>query len=225
MSGQISEEAIVAHKIRYKKILIEYIPEPSVDRIADWILQLNFNLKITENRASKLGDYRPPIRKSRHLITINHNLNKYAFLITLVHEIAHLTTFEKYKNERYRVLPHGQEWKNEYKHLMHYFLSRNVFPEDVKGALDSYMRNPAASSCADENLLRILRKYDNKVSAMTHLEELQEGATFLHGKNRLFVKGEKVKKRFKCIERGTNRLYLFSPLAEIKLIAPPQTKD
>ena len=209
---------MIDHKAKYKEILKSYIPELSVDRMADWILHFNFNLKITENRASKLGDYRAPVHKSRHLITINHNLNKYAFLITLVHEIAHLTTFEKFKSVRRRVLPHGMEWKTEYRNLMRYFLRNEIFPEDVMKALNDYMKNPAASSCADENLLRVLRKYDAKKSATLHIEEIPLGSTFKHGKSRYFVKGEKVRKRFKCEEIGTKRVYLFSPLAEVKLV-------
>lgn len=212
---------MIEHKAKYKEILQHYIPEPSIDTMADWILHFNFNLKITENRASKLGDYRAPINKNRHLITINHNLNKYAFLITLVHEIAHLTTFEKYKGVFRRVAPHGPEWKNEYKKLMQYFLREEIFPEDVMKALRDYMVNPAASSCADENLLRVLRKYDSKKSALVHVEELPFGSTFKHGKNRFFKKGEKIKKRFQCEELGSKRIYLFSPLAEVKLVSEP----
>ena len=206
------------HKTKYKEILSNYIPEPALDTIAEWILHFNFNLKITENRASKLGDYRAPVRKSRHLITINHNLNKFSFLITLVHEIAHLTTFEKFKNANTRILPHGTEWKMEYKNLMNYFLKSEIFPDDVMRALIDYMVNPAASSCADENLLRVLRKYDTKKSAVLHIEEIPFGSTFKHGKNRYFVKGEKIRKRFKCEELATKRVYLFSPLAEVMLV-------
>ncbi len=212
---------MVDHKSKYKEILVNCIPEPSVDRMADWILHFNFNLKITENRASKLGDYRAPVGKNRHLITINHNLNKYAFLITLVHEIAHLTTYEKYKSTYRRVLPHGAEWKTEYKNLMRYYLNSTIFPEDVMKALGDYMQNPAASSCADENLLRVLRKYDSKKSAVVHLEEIPLGSTFKHGKSRYFIKGEKSRKRFKCEELGTKRIYLFSPLAEVILVTQP----
>ena len=212
---------MIEHKAKYKEILQHYIPEPSIDTMADWILHFNFNLKITENRASKLGDYRAPINKNRHLITINHNLNKYAFLITLVHEIAHLTIFEKYKGVFRRAAPHGPEWKNEYKKLMQYFLREEIFPEDVMKALRDYMVNPAASSCADENLLRVLRKYDSKKSALVHVEELPFGSTFKHGKNRFFKKGEKIKKRFQCEELGSKRIYLFSPLAEVKLVSEP----
>lgn len=212
---------MVDHKAKYKEILRHYIPEPAVDTMADWILHFNFNLKITENRASKLGDYRSPMHKSRHLITINHNLNKFSFLITLVHEIAHLTTYEKYKQVYRKVLPHGVEWKNEYKNLMRYFLHHEIFPEDVLKALSDYMTNPAASSCADVNLLRVLRKYDTKKSAVLHIEEIPYGANFKYGKNRYFVKGEKIRKRFKCEEVGTKRVYLFSPLAEVILITQP----
>ncbi|MBK9479371.1 MAG: SprT-like domain-containing protein [Bacteroidetes bacterium] len=203
-------------KSKYKEILLNYLPEPAVDTMADWILHFNFNLKITENRASKLGDYRPPINNSRHSITINHNLNKYAFLITLVHEIAHLTTFEKYQRSLHkRVLPHGEEWKQEYKNLMRYYLNEQIFPEDVMKALIQYMHNPAASSCADENLLRVLRRHDIRRKSWVHIEELAIGTTFRYGKNRFFVKGERGRKRFKCVELGSKRVYLFSPLAEV----------
>jgi len=210
---------MIDHKANYKRILIKYIPEQSVELMADWILHFNFNLKITENRASKLGDYRAPQRNSRHLITINHNLNKYSFLITLVHEIAHLTTFEKYKLTHKRVLPHGSEWKNEYKKLMRYFMSSSIFPDNVMQALNAYMANPAASSCSDENLLRVLRTYDIKNNKLLHVEEIPQGATFVYGKNNHFVKHEKIRKRYRCIEIKSKREYYFSPLAEVSLPA------
>ena len=60
--------------------------------------------KVKKSRSSKYGDYRPPLKGSNHLITINYDMNKYAFLITLVHEIAHLTNWNKHKD---KVKPHG----------------------------------------------------------------------------------------------------------------------
>ena len=212
---------MIDHKSKYKEVLQKYIPADSLDIIADWILRFNFNLKITEGRLTKLGDYRSPLRKDRHLITINHNLNKYSFLITLVHEIAHLTTFEKHKVAYRRILPHGAEWKTEYKNLMQYFMKTEIFPEDVLTALNSYMKNPAASSCSDENLLRVLRKYDSKKNTSVHLEDIPVGSTFKYGKDRYFTKGARIRKRFTCYEVGTKRVYLFSPLAEVHLVAQP----
>ncbi len=100
------------HKEKYRQVLANYIPQQAVDLMAEWILDFNFDLRITKERNSKLGDYRNPTPGERHKISVNHNLNQYAFLITLVHEIAHLHTWEKHK---WKVKPHGDEWKNEFK--------------------------------------------------------------------------------------------------------------
>ena len=107
-----------------KTILYKYIPEKAVETIAQWIYKFDFKLKIKRSRQSKYGDYRPPMDDRNHTITINHDLNKYAFLITLVHEIAHLTNFNKNRN---RVKPHGNEWKTEFKLLMNVFFEMNKF--------------------------------------------------------------------------------------------------
>ena len=82
-----------ARELQYRRnadILVKYIPEAAVPTIAEWIIHYDFKLKIKKERNSRLGDYTPPREGLNHLITINHNLNKYAFLITLVHEVAHL---------------------------------------------------------------------------------------------------------------------------------------
>ena len=199
---------------RNQSVLYKYLPEQSVPTIAQWIYAYDFKLKIKKSRSSKYGDYRPPIKGQNHLITINHDLNKYAFLITLVHEIAHLTNYNKYKDT---VAPHGEEWKLEFKILMNYFLHEHIFPEDIFKALKKYMSNPAASSCSDTNLLRVLKKYDERDKTVL-LEDLEHGTTFMYGSERLFIKGEQARKRFKCKEVKTKRLYLFNPLTEVLLI-------
>ena len=165
-------------KENYKKILVKLIPEKAVDVIADWILHYNFNLKITPSRATKMGDYTAPSKHTRHLITINHDLNPYNFLITLVHEIAHLVTFQKYHLIFRNVKPHGIEWKNEFQTLIKPFLNQEIFPADVLVSLQAYMQNPAASSCSDMHLLRTLRNYDLKKSNKVHLEELPYKSIF-----------------------------------------------
>lgn len=196
---------------RNHSVLEKYLPEQAVPIIAQWIYKYDFKLKIKKSRSSKYGDYRPPIKGQNHLITINHDLNKYAFLITLVHEIAHLTNFNKHKDT---VAPHGEEWKLEFKILMNFFLHEHIFPEDVFKALKKYMSNPAASSCSDTNLLRVLKKYDERDKTVL-LEELAHGTTFMYGSERIFIKGEQVRKRFQCKEIRTKRMYLFNPLTEV----------
>ncbi|MBA3705937.1 MAG: SprT-like domain-containing protein [Bacteroidetes bacterium] len=187
------------------------MPEKAVPVIAEWIYKFDFKLKIKKSRSSKYGDYRPPINEENHVITINHDMNKYAFLVTLIHEIAHLSNWNKHQD---RVRPHGDEWKLHYKLLMQQFLIPDIFPVEVITALRKYMNNPAASSCSDLNLLRVLKKYDIRQNTVL-LEELNLGATFSYNNSRHFIKGEQVRKRFKCKEIKTNRMYLFNPLTEV----------
>lgn len=196
---------------RNQSILQKYIPEKAVPVIAEWIYKFDFKLKIKKSRSSKYGDYRPPVKGQNHLITINYDMNKYAFLITLVHEIAHLSNYNKHKDA---VKPHGEEWKLHYKLLMQQFLIPDIFPIDVITALRKYMNNPAASSCTDINLLRVLKKYDLRQDTVL-LEDLPLGALFQFNKNRNFIKGEQIRKRFRCRELKGNRVYLFNPLTEV----------
>ena len=76
-----------------------------------------------------------------------------------MHELAHLLAFEKFGN---RIQAHGKEWKSVYKNLLADFVNRKIFPADIEQALYQSMQNPAASSCAEESLMRVLRKYDKK---------------------------------------------------------------
>ncbi len=199
---------------RNQSILHKYIPEKAVPTISEWIYKFDFKLRVKKSRSSKYGDYRPPTKGQNHLITINHDMNKYAFLITLIHEIAHLSNYNKHKHT---VKPHGEEWKLHYKLLMRQFLIPEIFPVDIITALRKYMNNPAASSCSDTNLLRVLKKYDDRQQGIL-LEDIAAGVTFSYNTNRLFVKGEQIRKRIKCKEVETNRIYLFNPLTEVLVV-------
>lgn len=202
---------------RNKKILLKYIPEPAVNIIAEWVYIYDFKLKIKKSRSTKYGDYTPPQKGKNHLITINHNLNKYAFLITLVHEIAHLSNWNKH---RHKVKPHGPEWKEEYKLMIKPFLNDSIFPLDVIIAINNYMQNPAASSCSDLALQRVLKKYDlgsNKVL----LETLAEKTIFKLDNGSRFIKGDKLRKRYLCTEMDSKKRYLFNALAEVFPVSEP----
>src|SRR5574343_418572 len=207
---------MTAREQQYKRnceVLKKYIPEPTVELMAEWIVLFDFKLKIKKERSTKLGDYSSPQNGMNHVITVNHNLNKYSFLITLVHEIAHLSTYNKFKNT---VAPHGTEWKNEFKLLMQPFLNTETFPVDVLYAIRKYLQNPAASSCTDTQLLRALKLYDEK-EGQIFLEYLHYKSVFLYNGNKVFEKGVRIRKRFRCIEISTGTVYLFNPLTEVEL--------
>ena len=91
--------------------LSEFIPDGCLSPVLAYLQQYKVHLTITRERKSVLGDYRNKVFNKNHRITVNGNLNKYSFLITLLHELAHLVAFEKYGH---RILPHGSQWKSEY---------------------------------------------------------------------------------------------------------------
>lgn len=195
--------------------LQSYLPEGSLEEVLHYLQLHKVHLTITRKRQSVLGDYRHAVNEKTHRISVNGNLNKYAFLITLLHELAHLFTFEKFGRN---IQAHGNEWKNEYSKVLAQFLLKNIFPEDIKKALLHTLQNPAASSCADDRLLRVLYRYDNPREGASLLEQLPEGAKFAIEGGRIFQKGERIRKRYKCVELSTGKLYLFSPVYEVKLV-------
>lgn len=192
--------------------LQHFLPEGSFPMVAHYLQRYQVHLTVTRERKSVLGDYRHAFRGKNHRISVNGNLNPYAFLITLVHELAHLVTFVQFGN---RVAAHGREWKEVYGILLKEFLGKQFFPPDVESTLFKSLHNLPASSCSDENLMRILRKYDHPDRRTMTVEELPEGTVFAIDGGRIFQKGKKLRKRYQCKELGTGKTYLFSGLYEV----------
>lgn len=163
-----------------------------------------FELKITRTRQTKVGDFtsRRDIKHPR--ITLNHDLNPYLFLVTYIHEVAHLYVYLKYGN---RVDPHGEEWKNAFKHLMSPILRDSVFPPEILYLLVSHMHNPKASSFADAELTRAFRMFDKNAEQFTALSDVPEGSIFQFQK-RYFQKGKLKRTRILCKELKSKRNYL-----------------
>lgn len=193
------------------KILEPYLPEGTAVMMAKWIDYFQVELSINRPRESVLGDYRHPHGGKGHRISVNRNLNPYAFLITLIHEFAHLTNWNKHAN---KVKPHGEEWKTEYKILMQPFLDRKIFPEEIERAVRKYMSNPAASSCSDVNLLRVLKKFD-KEQHTVFVSNVPAGEMFRLKNGRTFLRLDLVRKRYRCKEIPSGDIYLFSPVMEV----------
>lgn len=195
--------------------LQQYLPPGTAAAVTAFLHQYKIHLTIARERATILGDYRHRTNRENHRISVNGNLNHYSFLLTLLHELAHLLTFEQFGN---KVQSHGREWKIIFGELLKQFIKENVFPVDIKNALVASLNNPAASSCAEEGLQRVLRKYNRKENSNQLVEEILPGSLFRTKDGRVFRKGEKLRKRFKCTEVKTGRLYLFSPVYEIELL-------
>lgn len=191
----------------------KFIPETAAQPILDYLRHYKVHLTITRERKSVLGDYRHATTYKAHRISINGSLNKYSFLITLIHELAHLVTFMEHKHS---VDAHGREWKRIYSVLLKDFLRSDIFPEDVLNSLNQSLHDLPASSCSDEKLMRVLKKYDPRENGLVMVEQVGEGKLFDAGKGKMFKKGKKLRKRYQCTEIATGKLYLFSPIYEVR---------
>lgn len=194
-------------------ILGKYVPHSAVAYCLELIKTHGIHLKVVRKRNTRHGDYRI-MPDGSHQITVNASENPYRFLITLIHEIAHLLAFERFGR---RIKPHGKDWKRTFQYLMLPLLRPEIFPEDLLPLLARHFKNPKASSSTDAALSIALMRYD----APNHkscIFEIPAGSIFRIYNGKRFKKGPKRVKRYECIEVGTGRVYLFQPNAEVELI-------
>lgn len=201
--------------------LRQFIPDKAAPLVLEYLNHYKVHLTITRERKTVLGDYRHATHARNHRISVNGSLNHYSFLITLIHELAHLVTFMEYGHG---VQSHGKEWKKIYRRMLEDFLRLSIFPEDILSALKKNLHDLPASSCADEGLMRILKRYDKNPGNLLLVEQVAEGDCFSLEDGRVFRKSKKLRKRFQCLELATGKLYLFSPIYEVKPVpAPPSS--
>lgn len=195
------------------EVLLKYIPEHAVSPCFELIRANNVHLKIVNERVTRHGDYRRH-PDGFHQITVNASLNKYRFLITLIHEIAHLVAFEKYGRN---IKPHGDEWKLTFQRLMVPFIRPEIFPSQLLPLLARHFRNPKASSDTDATLSLALKQFD-PVNDKNYIFEIPYGSTFRIHNGKIFKKIALRTKRYECIEVSSGRIYLFNPNAEVELL-------
>lgn len=197
-----------------REILQKYLPEGTIDVILLYFATYKVKFKVVKPRKTKLGDFRSVPNGGTPEITVNGDLNQYSFLVTTVHEFAHLKTFLEYK---FSVQPHGKEWKKNFVELMIPVLDLKVLPKDVENALIQSFTNVKASSCTDANLYRVLRNYDDLNPGEILLEQISKNSTFVL-QNKSYRKGPLRRTRFLCEELESGKSYLINALAIIKPI-------
>lgn len=201
----------------FARNLQPFLPPNTALPIAEEMVKHRVKFIVTNSRNSKLGDYRAPFNGQGHIITVNGDLNKYQFLVTTLHELAHLHTRVQHGPG---VKPHGEEWKQAFARLLIPAIKAGVFPPDIQAALHRSVINAKASSCSDTKLMRVLMKYDEPKAHEAHLvllESLSHGAVFQYNGNH-FQKGEKRRTRFLCTEMKSKRQFAFHPLVKVEAV-------
>ena len=194
--------------------LEQFLPQNTFAQIAPFFRTHVVHLTLTHERKSVLGDYRfPTADKPYHRISINATLNKYSFLITLLHELAHMLTHVHFKET---VSPHGKEWKTQFRHILIPFMGKRIFPADVEKALHAYLHNPAASTCTDAELYKALYRYDEKKPGFKLIDDLGLNQHFETEDGRVYEKLEQLRTRSRCRDLKTGKVYFFPGIFEVR---------
>lgn len=206
---------MISENVQYKilQAFKLHVPEPAVNYCFNLWKQYIFTFKIRKPRLSKAGDYTYIPSKKLHIITVNSNLNPYNFLITYIHEVAHLIAFEKYGR---KIMPHGKEWKLSFSTLMQPMLNNNILPDDILKVALRHFKNPKASTSGDPELVRVLSRYNNSQSKNSiMLEDIPPGSIFIF-RSKIYQKLEKKRTRIICADSKTGRKFLISKAAIVE---------
>lgn len=189
-----------------EKNLNQYLPPQADLFILNWLKNYPTQIKIKQNRATKLGDYKKN-KNGVHNISINYNLPKELFFFVLTHEIAHLLAFEKFGR---KIQSHGKEWKITFVHLL--IESLEIYCTEFQKILKDFIKNPKASFHAYPPIVKYFYPTDLKKNT---IENLDIGSSF-HYQNHLYVLEKKLKKNFLCTQTKTQKKYIFKPWVEIE---------
>ena len=194
---------------RELKTLERYLPANTAVYVLELIKKYPITFKIVNPRKTKLGDFKANRQTGSCQITVNNNLEPLNFLITTLHEIAHLYNWKEYGKS---IAPHGKEWKQQYIALFQPILNTQVFSEKELNLLKQHLSNPKASSSADVSLSNHFKNANQ-----THVNDLQIGDYFLlNGK--AFSIEKKLRTRFLCTELNSQNKYYINGLAVVALI-------
>ncbi|PLK46281.1 SprT-like domain-containing protein [Emticicia sp. TH156] len=195
------------------EMLSRHVPAQAVDYCLALWKEQPFSFKITRTRSSCFGNY--TFKDGLHKITVNNDLNAYAFVITYIHEIAHQRAW--LNKTRKKIEPHGAEWKKSFQQLMAPILNLSVFPETVFVPLSKYMSNPAASSVSYAPLAKALQMHELTPPSGVLLSDVADNRWFTF-RNTVFQRLEKRRTRVLCMERNSRRRYTILATARVDLI-------
>ena len=200
-------------------VVASLVPEPARRYVADVLARHPLSVRLARPRRTKLGDHRPPGRGVVvHRISINADLNPWAFLTTLLHEVAHAATWERHHGRRRRVRPHGREWQGEFAGLVRPLIDAAIVPDDVAAALLESLDRPRAATCSDRRLTLALRRYDPQPAGRVLVEEVPAGAVFRLDDGTAFRAGRRLRTRRQCFECRSGREYRVHGLMQVEVV-------
>jgi len=202
-------------------VALPRVPAAARGYVGELLARHCVDLRLSRPRRTKLGDHRPPATAAAtHRITINDDLNPYAFLTTLLHELAHAATWQRHRGRR-RLKPHGPEWQREFGDILRPILAAEALPGPVAAALAATLQRPAAATCSDRRLVLALAEFDTAPEGHVRVEDLAERSLFRLAGGGVFRAGRMARSRRACFELASGREYRVHGLAMVEPLAEP----
>lgn len=198
-------------------VLAPLLPAGAVVYVAGLLDRDDLLVRLSRPRRTKLGDHRPPGRgASAHRISLNADLNPFAMLTTLVHEVAHAEAWHWRRRRPAR--PHGPEWQQAFARLLEPLVTDAVLPADVRAALTRSLARPRAATCSDRGLLLALSRYDRAHDARVFAETVAVGGFFRVDDGTMFRAGPMVRTRRRCFAWPDGQEYSVHGLARVMAV-------
>lgn len=184
-----------------------------------WIMPMLSNsrvtLKLTARRGQRLGSYQRD-HSGNQTILLNILQDPYSLFITFLHEIAHMQVRMVCKG---RPQPHGLEWKQAFSRLLIEASALPSLPDDIRGLMVQMAKSPKSRQFSSETAGQVLIRYSMHPGHEVLLCDLPEGARFQTPDGKTFVKGERIRTRYKCQKAGTTSWWLIGGSVPVKRVA------
>jgi SprT protein len=204
--------------------LTPLLPPGTVAYVTDLLDRDDLLVRLARPRRSKLGDHRPPGRGvAAHRISLNADLNPFALLTTLVHEVAHADAWGR--RRRQPVRPHGPEWQEAFARLLGPLVAGDALPDDVRRALLAALERPRAATCSDRGLLMALARYDRDAGQEVFAEAVAVGGFFRVESGALFRAGPMMRTRRQCFAWPHGDEYRVHGLARVVPVSVEDALD
>ncbi len=190
-----------------------HLPSESLDLIGRLLVEIPCTLVPVQVRRSKHGDHRSLGLGRKSLITINVCGNRYQFLLTLLHELAHAVVYQSWG---WRTAPHGRKWQSAFRKLIERANRERCFPDDLQPLLQAHVARPSSTSFRDLKLQKGLRRYDT-LDQRPFVADLAHGAVFSLDGKQIFRLGKKLRKDYECATLD-GRKYYVAPTARVQAV-------
>lgn len=199
-----------------KQWFAEALPSVAAESVEQWFVEHNVRLRVTGNRTTKLGDFRPCLDGSGvDEISVNGDLNKYFMLLVLLHEMAHKITYSQWGRGR---RPHGYEWQENYRNLLKAYFEMGAFPIETNDVIKAYVKKIPLNRRMGNQLERMLRGYGKE--GFLVMDNLEAGDLFVVKRQpqRIFRAEKRRRTKWICKEVETSHQYLISGEVEVERI-------